>query len=159
MSSSSAPEYVSDYCEDKRAAFENMAGYDLIAINDDGTITLKDKNKVAIMRDLFQNDVISQWHYPANAKSAISDFIEKGIITTKSTLFSQPEIDYLNYLLNRAEYNNGLEIRNRYIHGIQQVSTNEDEHKQNYFMLLRLFVLLAIKVNDDFCLREQNKEE
>ena len=150
--------YVSDYREDERAAFENMASYDLIVINDDGTITLKDKNKLAIMRDLFQNDVISQWHYPPNAKNAISDFIEKGIITTKSTLFSQPEIDYLNYLLNRAEYSNGLEIRNRYIHGIQQVSTNEDEHKQNYFVLLGLFVLLAIKVNDDFCLREQNKD-
>lgn len=150
--------YVSDYQEDERWAFENMASYDLVAIDCDGKITTKDIVKLAIMKDLFQHDVISKWYYPPNAKSAIEDFIEKGIIETKSTLFSQPEIDYLNYLLNRAEYSNGLEIRNRYIHGIQQVNINEDEHKQNYFVLLRLFVLLAIKVNDDFCLREQSKK-
>jgi hypothetical protein len=131
-----------------------MASYDLLAIGDDGKIILKDIAKLAIMRDLFQHDVISYWHYPPDAQDAISDFIEKGIIGTKSTLFSQPEIDYLNYLLNRSEYSNGLEIRNRYIHGIQQVNINEEEHRQNYFVLLRLFILLAIKVNDEFCLRE-----
>ena len=147
--------YVSDYREEERWAFENMASYDLISIGDDGKITLKNLAKLAILRDLFQNDVISRWHYPPDAEEAISDFIERGIISTKATLFSQPEIDYLNYLLNRAEYTNGLEIRNRYIHGIQQVNTNEDEHRQNYFTLLRLFVLLAIKVNDDFCLRDE----
>lgn len=150
--------YTSDYREEELWVFENMASYDLISIGDDGKITLKNLAKLAIMRDLFQHDVISRWHYPPDAEEAISDFIEKGIISTKATLFSQPEIDYLNYLLNRSEYTNGLEIRNRYIHGIQQVNTNEDEHRQNYFMLLRLFVLLAIKVNDDFCLRdEQNR--
>lgn len=152
------PIYLSDYRDEDRWVFENMANYDLIAISNDGKITLKNLTKLAIMRDLFQHDVISKLHYPPDAKDAILDFIEKGIIVAKSTLFSQPEIDYLNYLLNRAEYNNGLEIRNRYIHGIQQVNTNEDEHRQNYFILLRLFVLLAIKVNDDFRLRETSKE-
>lgn len=147
--------YVSDYRDEERGAFENMASYDLIAIDEDGKIILKDVAKLAIMKDLFQHDVISRWHYPPIAENAISDFIGKGIIETKSTLFSQPEIDYLNYLLNRAEYSNGLEIRNRYIHGIQQVNPNEDEHRRNYFVLLRLFVLLAIKVNDDFCLRDE----
>ena len=147
--------YISDYREEEVGAFENMASFDLIAIGDDGKILLKNKAKLAILRDLFEYDVISQWHYPLDAKEAISDFIEKGIIETKGTLFSQPEIDYLNYLLNRSEYSNGLEIRNRYIHGIQQVNTNEDEHRKNYLVLLRLFVLLAIKINDDFCLREE----
>ena len=71
-----------------------------------------------------------------------------------STLFSQPEIDYLNYMLNRSEYCNGLEIRNRYVHGIQQVSNDEEEHMHNCFILLKLFVLLAIKVNDEFYLRD-----
>lgn len=147
--------YLSDYQEGDRGAFENMASYDLISIDNDGRILLKDKVKLFILRDLFYNNVISQRHYPSDAKNAILDFIEKGIVETKSTLFSQPEIDYFNYLLNRAEYSNGLEIRNRYIHGIQQVNDNEDEHRHNYFTLLRLFVLLAIKINDDFCLREE----
>ena len=147
--------FVSDYRENERGVFENMASFDLITIGDDGEINLKDKIKLAILRDLYRNDVISKKHYPLDASDAINDFIAQGIIESESTLFSRPEINYLNYLLNRAEYCNGLEIRNRYIHGIQQVNTNEDEHRQNYYILLRLFILLAIKVNDEFCLKEE----
>ncbi len=146
--------YLSDYRESEAGAFKKMAEHGLVIIRDDERIELGDKSKLAILRDLYQNDVISRWHYPPKAQEAILDFLEKGVVETRSTLFSQPEINYLNYLLNRSEYSNGLEIRNRYIHGIQQVNTDEDEHKQNYFVLLRLFVLLAIKINDDFCLKE-----
>lgn len=151
--------YVSDYQADAYSAFENMASFDLISIDATGKIMPKDKAKLAILRDLANNDVISQWHYSLDVRYAITDFIEKGLLESRSTLFSQPEIDYLNYLLNRAEYDNGLEIRNRYIHGIQQINLDEDEHRQNYFVLLRLFVLLAIKVNDDFCLKEAKESE
>lgn len=151
--------YLSDYREEERSAFENMSSYDLISITDDGKIIPKDKVKLSVLRNLYQNDVISQKHYPTDSIYAINDFIEKGIVESRTTLFSQPEIDYLNYLLNRSEYSNGMEIRNRYIHGIQQVNTNENEHRQNYFILLRLFILLAIKINDDFCLREEEKND
>ena len=146
--------YLSDYREEEHSAFELMAKHDLVAINADKKITPKNKIRLTILRDLFLNGVISQWHYPTIARESIDYFISNGIIEAKSTLFSQPEIDYLNYLLNRAEYSNGLEIRNRYIHGILQVSTDENEHRQNYYTLLRLFILLAIKVNDEFCLVE-----
>lgn len=146
--------YLSDYRTEERSAFENMADLDLVSIGEDEKISLKDFSKLAILRELFEKDVISRWHFPHSAEKAILEFMDKGIIETRSTLFSQPEIDYFNYLLNRSEYCNGLEIRNRYIHGIQQVSTNEEEHRQNYFTLLRLFVLFAIKINDDLCLKE-----
>ena len=151
--------YISDYREDERRKIEKMMRYDLISIDSDGRIALKDAIMLVVLRDLYHNDVVSRWHYPPKAQKAISDFIKKGVIVAKSTLLSHPEIDYLNYLLNRVEYTNGLEIRNRYMHGIMQVNTNEDEHKKNYFLLLRLFVLIAIKVNDDFCLLERRKEQ
>lgn len=150
--------YLTDYREGEHSAFVTMASYDLIDIASDGRMTIKDSTKIEILYDLFHNDVINRWHYPISAQGIFEEFIRKGILSTDSTLFSKPEIDYLNYLLNRAEYCNGLELRNRYMHGIQQVYIDEDEHKRNYFVLLRLFVLLAIKINDDFCLREQRKK-
>lgn len=146
--------FLSDYNEKDHQLLNFMASFDLISIADDGAITLKDQVKVAILRDLFKNEVINQKHYPASAAYAINEFRDKGILTTEATLFSRPEIDYLNYLLNRSEFSNGLEIRNRYIHGIQHVNPNNDEHRQNYFLLLGLFVLLAIKINDDVSLKE-----
>ena len=108
---------------------------------------------------MYKNDVISKQHYSVSLQKDIDELIEKGVLVQESTLFSRSEIDYLNYMLNRSEFVNGLEIRNKYIHGIQQVNMNEEEHKQNYYTLLRLFVLLAIKINDEFCLKDIEDEK
>lgn len=150
--------FLSDYREREKESFEYMASFDLVSIDKNGKIEPKNKIKLAILRDLYQNDVISKKHYPSDAQKVIDEFIEKGILIEKSSFFSQPETDYLNYLLNRSEYNNGLEIRNKYIHGIQHVNQNETEHKQNYYILLRILILIAIKINDEFCLKEINEE-
>lgn len=146
--------FLSDYREEEGSSFEYLASFDIISISEDGRIQPNNKVKIAILRDLYQNDVISKQHYSSELQKDIDELIEKGVLIEKSTLFSRPEVDYLNYMLNRSEFVNGLEIRNKYIHGIQQVNMNKDEHKQNYYILLRMFVLLAIKINDEFCIKD-----
>jgi hypothetical protein len=145
---------LSDYEEYEHSAFRYLADYDLIEIASDGLISVNNKQKVVVLRDLYNNEVVSRWHYPVAALSQIQELVDKGVLVEKSSLLSTPETNYLNYLLNRSEYDNGLEIRNKYVHGIQQVNMNENEHMQNYMILLKIFVLLAIKVNDDFELKE-----
>ena len=151
--------FLSDYREDERKAFEYLESFDIVNICEDGKIKIGNKVKILILRDLYRNDVISKQHCHPNSQKYIDELVAKGVLIEKSTLFSRPEVDYLNYMLNRSEFVNGLEIRNKYIHGIQQVNMNEEEHKQNYYILLRLFVLLAIKINDEFCLRDSNEEQ
>lgn len=146
--------YLSDYKEYAYSAFRYLADYDLIKIASDGLISISNKEKVGLLKDLYKNEVVSRWHYPVAALPKIQELVDKGILAEKSSLLSTPEANYLSYLLNRSEYDNGLEIRNKYVHGIQQVITNENEHFQNYLVLLKIFVLLAIKVNDDFELRK-----
>ncbi len=151
--------YLPDYKEDEFSAFRYLANYDLIEIAPDGLISIKNMSKVRILKDLYINEVISKWHYPAVALKEIQYLLDKGVLVEKSSLLSVPETNYLNYLLNRLEYDNGLEIRNKYIHGIQQVNISENEHLENYFILLRIFVLLALKINDDFKLKKMISKE
>lgn len=146
--------FLSDYREEETKSFEYLSDFDIVSIEENSEIKIKNKFKIAILRDLYENDVISKQHYSPRFQKNIDELIEQGILIEESTLFSRPEIDYLNYILNRSEFVNGLEIRNQYIHGIQQVNMNEEEHKQNYYVFLRLFVLLAIKINDEFCLKD-----
>ena len=73
-------------------------------------------------------------------------------------LYIHYRIDYFNYLLNNVEFVNGLALRNRYIHGVQQVNLDELEHASNYNILLMVFTILAIKINDDFCIRDDNRK-
>lgn len=150
--------FLADYSENDWSSFFKMEGEDIIRISPEGLITLGNSIKLNILKDLYDNDVISRWHYPQNAQPVFDELITNGIVKGKSSLLSEPEVHYFNYVLNNSEYCNGLAIRNKYAHGIQQAIDDEMSHKQNYFMLLKLFVILAIKINDDFCLAEEHRD-
>ena len=111
--------------------------------------------RIAIIKDLFDIGVISKWHFDPNAFPVIQEWIDAGMLIEKSSLLTQQEVNYFDYILNNAEYDNGLQLRNKYAHGNQLAITDENEHKKNYYYFLRIFTILAIKINDDFSLREQ----
>ena len=62
---------------------------------------------------------------------------------------------YLNYMLNKSEYSNGLDLRNKYSH--DTCSLKEEVQIQDYLELLKIMVLIIIKINEEFCLREMNQ--
>lgn len=153
--------YKNDYIEIEHPTLEYLCNHDIISIGDDGLIFFKDIKKVTLFYDLHKNEVACVKCYSSDFNSTIKDFVYNGYGEIKDTLLSTPEINYFNYILNRAEYDNGLELRNTYIHGIQQANTNEEAHKQNFYAILRILIILAIKINDDFYLYnvEQNQNK
>ncbi|HJF00183.1 MAG TPA: hypothetical protein K8W23_09015, partial [Sellimonas intestinalis] len=84
---------------------------------------------------------------------------DKRIIKMESTLFSLPEQNWIDYLLNKSKYNNGLDIRNKYMHGTQSDSNAEGVHYQYYFYILLLLIEYMIKINDEFCTFFDNNNE
>lgn len=118
-----------------------------------GYLKINKKLIIKIFKDLYENEVISYWKYSAKSREIIDDLIEKKILCVKDSLLSQPEIDYFNYYLNKSEFNNGFDLRNKYIHGTQPSSEDaEGKHRYNYMVFLKLFILLVIKINDDLCI-------
>lgn len=150
---------VSDYSERERETIAYLQKNELVKIDINGRISPGNTIRLAIIKDLYENDVISRWQYPASAYPIIDEWIEKGLLREGSSLLSEPEADYFDYILNDATYANGLKLRNKYSHGIQQAVCNENEHEQNYYALLEICTLIAIKINDDFCLREHLQKE
>ena len=75
----------------------------------------------------------------------------------RSSLLSEAEGKYFNYFLNAADFSNGPELRNKYLHGSQVNAEGEDAHFHTYMIALRLTVALVIKMNDDFCLAAAEK--
>ena len=69
------------------------------------------------------------------------------------TFLSEPEQHYFNYIFNNSEYDNTLDLRNRYAHGTRLPNAKENE--KDYFIILRLLVLIIIKMNEEFCLYEE----
>lgn len=149
--------FLSDYDHSEKAAFMRLAELGIISINDNGKMSLIHGIELFLLSDLYFNDVISKHYYPDSANGIITKWIAEGMLIEGDGLFSRQEADYLNYLLNRVEFINGLDLRNKYLHGVQSVTIDEKAHRDNYFILLIVLVIFAIKINDDFTIAEHVK--
>lgn len=148
--------YLSDYREWEKPTFTMLAEKDLINISSDGKLSLGNPLKVYLLKELYENEVINRYSYSEKTNKIFEEWIDVGIVRCGSGLFSEPEVNYLNYILNHAEYVNGMDLRNKYSHGVQMV-LDEMIHKQNYYIFLIVLTILAIKINDDFLLNEKLK--
>lgn len=117
-------------------------------INEYDIIRISDMPLALTLEDLFYNDVISYWHYNEIGRKRINELQKKEMVEIKSSLFSKPEQDYISFFFDNSKFNNGFEIRNKYVHG-HAVSLEENDHYWNYLVFLRTFFLTIIKINDD----------
>ena len=154
---------LNDYHDWEQELFDELLKYNLVKIDEDKRIYIGNENKVYILKELYENEVISKWNYDSKYYEDMQKLLDENLIREESSLFSNLEVNYLNYLLNSSEFIDGFDLRNKYAHGIQQVITDENVHYNNYLIFLRILVLFAIKINDDFCIKErlesQNIEE
>jgi hypothetical protein len=103
-----------------------------------------------IIGKLYLDEVISYWHSPTEIRKEIDKMQESEMIYFGETLFSVPEQKYFNYFLNKAEFTNGLDLRNRYLHGSNKDS--DQEHKNSYLFYLKILILTLLKIEDDLML-------
>lgn len=118
-----------------------------VLIEYDGLLTLC-PIKARILRELHNSGVIC-YHHSVDLQSALTDLVSSGDCFEENTLFSIPEQEYLDYILNKATFSNGLDLRNKYVHGSK--SRNDNENLQDYLEFLLIVVLIIIKINDELC--------
>ena len=145
---------------------EDFAHYQKDAINwliERGTVQIGDsgrlqmnKARVVLLEDMYYHEVICPSYYDGPYLQQLESLEKTKEICYESTLFSRPEQGYLNYILNKSEFSNGLDLRNKYIH--DTCSLDEDIQLQDYMELLKIMVLIMIKINEEFCLKERKME-
>lgn len=156
---------IEDIDEYDKSLFDKLIDYDLISVDKNGMVELKDIKAILVLKDLYYNEVTSYWKITSDYRKKINHLEVKGLVIFGNTLLSKPETDYLNFYLNRKKFINSLDLRNKYDHGTKS-SGNEEEHYKNYMILLRLLILVIIKINDDLCVynsdeykNEQNEQK
>ena len=128
------------------------------AITDaNGFYTIKNPQAV-VLKHLFDKEVLC-YNYCKSLQNVLDDLIASGDLCEGKTLFSIPEQQYFDFILNKSAYSDGLDLRNKYSHGT--TSTNEAKHFENYLEFLKIMVLIIIKINEEFCLKfhEENPIE
>lgn len=120
-------------------------------INNDGYLK-PELMKIRLIKELFDKEVVC-YNYIQILNNQEQGMVAREMIEFESSLFSKPEQEYFNYLLNQSEFSNGLDLRNRYVHGTQ--SNNEEKHKNDYYIFLKVLILITIKINEEFCLQSE----
>ena len=121
-----------------------------------GTILVKekgflniDKYRTLFLHDLYKNEVLCPHYYDSKLREKIDNLVLNGDLKYENTLFSIPEQDYLDYMLNKCKFSNGLDLRNKYSH--DTCSLDEKIQIQDYFKLLKILIFIVLKINEEFC--------
>lgn len=125
----------------------NLIDQGYLYITAHGFIKVKKNIFVIILGNLYQTEVLSYWNYPIQFREVIDEMVNNGFLTFENKLFTRNELKYLNFYLNKKEFTNGLDLRNKYLHGSN--SSFEKTQKEDYFSLLKILILVLIKIQDD----------
>ena len=124
-------------------------------IEDDNGFLMLNSERVYLIKEL------RSWDYLLLGQNAQKEkYVDETLglekFKVKNTLFSEPEQKYLNYLLNNDNVSNGIALRNHYVHATN--SLNEQQQKMDYAFFLIAMSLVVIKINQEFCIRDELKE-
>lgn len=81
----------------------------VVRLGDEGKLTI-DKSRALVLYDLHKNEVLCPHSYDSELRRLLDGLVDNGELKYEDTLFSKPEQDYLNYMLNKSEFSNGLDL-------------------------------------------------
>lgn len=125
-------------------------------------ITQKQFLRISIISNIYYYGVIHYYHLNQklsmknsleHQQQEINEMIEEGLLIYENTLFSKPEANYLNYILNDSEFDNALGLRNKYLHG-----SIVEENENNYLYILIILVVYVIKINEELTIKDNSKK-
>ncbi len=143
-----------NYEEYQKSQINYLIDKGFISVDENELVQITNHERVLILKDLYDNEVSSFYHYPTSFQNEAKEMETKNMIYFTSSLFSKPEQAYFNYYLNKSEFTNGLDLRNSYLHGTQANPENDQKHQYAYFTYLKLLVLAVLKIEDDLYISE-----
>lgn len=144
-------------------AFQNYQQDEIIKLINEGYlkidvqeyVKIKTEILIYIVGELHRNEVLSYWNYNKIVRDELDKMIENNLVKVENTLLTIQEKNYFNYFLNKKEFTNGLDLRNKYLHGTNSFS--QIEHKRDYYTLLKIIILTLLKIEDDILINKNIK--
>ena len=137
------------YEEHQKPQLNYLIDKKYIHVDNNNFIQITNIDRVIILRDLYENEFASFYHYPKAFQVEAKQMETQNLVFFESSLFSKQEQSYFNYYLNKSEFTNGLDLRNSYLHGTQASPEDLQHHENAYFSYLKLLVLVLLKIEDD----------
>lgn len=136
--------FLSDFDNVQQNIIKKLQSQQLLKLSHRNKITAEEKN-IRVLKDFYENNCICNKSYLKQLDNLNIKY------TYIDNLFSDSEIDYLNFILNKKQFSNSYNLRNKYIHGSQ--SQNKDKHLNDYYLLLMIHCFIALKIYDELANR------
>ena len=140
---------LSDFTEFQKKDIKWLVERGSVIIQENNLLVLNN-SRIFFLKDLYDHDVICVQYY-----SQLEEWIDLSELRITGGLFSEPEQDYLNYMLNKSVFSNGLDLRNKYSHSTYP--SNEETQLEDYIKLLKIMILAIGKINEEFCLKDNGE--
>lgn len=121
----------------------------LVAIVDD-VVEFANPTMILVLSDVNEQEAAAYGHYGPDESAAGLALVDKGWLKFSATLLTSAEASYFNYMLNKSEFSDGPDLRNRYSHGTNADPNDLAAHRTAYVQFIRLLVALTLKIRDDF---------
>lgn len=138
----------SNYEEHQRPRIDFLIGLGLLAV-DNGTVCFGNVARVSALHKIWYHKEISYYHCEPEVKKEVDKMVDEGWLKYDDYLLSPEERHYINFYLNSVEYSNGLQLRNRYSHGVTSCISGDADHKNAYYYFLMIFVIILLKIDED----------
>jgi len=145
-----------DFEDYRKYEIDYLIKENYLVVNADNLVKFNNHDLIFVIGLLHREEVISFWHYPKNVRNQILYLEEKGLVYFENTLFTIEERKYLNYYLNQKEFTNGLDLRNKYLHGTN--SSSENEQKRDYHILIKVLIIVILKIRNDLIIDDALKK-
>lgn len=138
--------HLDDFADYQSEPIQRLINKGYLYISGDGVLSWTNPYVIRVLRDLYLFDFCETAYYSQSSRNreAIQFLQESNMILFGETLLSEQEGRYFNYYLNTISSSNGSQLRNLYAHG--KVYGPKVNHEYNYYVLLRLLVLLTMKI-------------
>lgn len=143
-----------EFHEYQRSMIDQLVAFGIL--EDTGArVQIANAEQLLIFRSLFITEACSYYHLSEHGRGVVDAMAARGWVGRHTSLLTEAEGKYFNYFLNKVDFTNGPELRNKYLHGSQANGEGENAHFHSYVIALRLMIALVIKLNDDFCIAAQ----
>lgn len=150
---------IQRFHEYQKPAINRLVEESIVTIEPDTqkvVMTIEQQEQLLVLMDFWFYGVVNTWSPKWNADfqinatglyaNALDRLNTKGLIRYGNTLYSEPEEKYLDYLLNKKQFDNALGIRNGYAHG---KIASEGEYLHDYYVALLVILIDVVKMNEE----------
>lgn len=138
---------ISDFDDYQQKDIWYLIERNIIEIVDDA-IKFKNIREIKILYMLWRTGTFCLFYKIESDLVVAQNLVEKNFCEYTSKVFSEPEINYLSFILDDKKYGNGPKLRNKFAHG-KFSNLDEKKYLEYYLELLQIAIFYVIRINDE----------